>query len=51
LLAIEPGIQGQAGDPAVEGPVAVGGLGDRLDRLGLERQPLAASVLENIAPA
>ena len=45
------GLERQPGDPAVKGPVAVGGSGDRLDCLGLDSQALAAGVLEHVSPA
>ena len=48
LLILEPPFQCQPGDPAVKGAIAIGGLGQRFDGLGLECNTLLAGMLKNI---
>ena len=43
--------QGEPGEPAVERPVAVAGLGQRLDRLGRQGQPARPGAVEHEPPA
>ena len=51
VLMLEPHFQCQSGDPAVESTVAIAGLGQCFDSLGLERYTLLAGTLENIPAA
>ena len=48
-LLLERASQCEAGNPAFEGTIAIGCLGQRFDRLGLECHPLLGGMLENMA--